>query len=130
MNTMPIYQIIARRLEALQRCYAGLCDSGFAQNHRFKIADLVEEYFPRGSGFDNGTSLDLDDSTPDKLVFKTSFHHMNEQGVYDGWTEHRVIVRPSLAHGVSISVGGRDRNDIKTVIGDMFLEALMTQGDY
>ena len=57
--------------------------------------DTLMEQMPSGSGFDNGTSIDLDASHAEKLVFNTSFHHMDEAGDYDGWTE---------AHGNSHSV--------------------------
>jgi hypothetical protein len=88
---------------------------------------LVKDYLPSGSGFDAGTTLDEGASSPDKLVFDTSFHHMDEHGGYDGWTEHKVIVTPSLAHGCDLRVTGRDRNDIKSYIGETFAHALDTE---
>lgn len=86
------------------------------------IEAIVKEYMPSGSGFDNGTTIDLDASREDRLVFNTAFHHMNEGGFYDGWTEHTVTVKPSF-WGTSIKVGGRDRNLIKDYIGDTFHHA-------
>jgi hypothetical protein len=85
---------------------------------------LVEEHLPSGSGFDSGTKLDWDASHAEKLVFTTAFHHMDENGYYDGWTEHTVTVTPSLAHGFHMRISGRNRNDIKEYIGDTFREAL------
>jgi hypothetical protein len=63
-------------------------------------------------------------STPEKLVFNTAFHHMDEAGGYDGWTEHQVIVTPSLEMGYSIRVTGRDKEEIKEYIAEMFSAAL------
>ena len=79
---------------------------------------------PSGSGWDCGTKLDYEKSNPDKLVFYGSYHHMNENGMYDGWTEHTIIVTPSLAFGFDVKITGRDRNDIKDYLGEMFQHAL------
>jgi hypothetical protein len=49
---------------------------------------------------------------------------MNEQGSYDGWTEHTVIVTPSLAMGYRLRITGRDRNGIKEYMHDVFNAAL------
>lgn len=83
-----------------------------------RIEELVRNTMPSGGGFDSGTTIDLDKSTPNKLVFHTSFHHMTE-GMYDGWTEHTVTVTPTF-QGVNIKVGGRDRDDIKDYIVELF----------
>lgn len=86
------------------------------------IAWIMKNHAPSGSGFDNGTTLDFGASrtkTPERLVFNTSFHHMNDAGMYDGWTEHQVTVRPCFS-GLDIRVTGRNRNEIKEFIGDVF----------
>jgi hypothetical protein len=49
---------------------------------------------------------------------------MTEGGMYDGWTEHTVVVTPSLAFGINIRITGRNRNDIKDYLHDVFHEAL------
>lgn len=82
--------------------------------------DAMLEDFPHGSGFDKGTTLDLDLSTGEKLVFTTAFHHMNDGGFYDGWTSHCVIVTPSLKVGFRLRITGRDRNGIKEHIAEAF----------
>ena len=95
--------------------------------HEDRIESLVREHVPSGSGFDSGTTLDLESSHADKLVFQTRFHHMNDGGYYDGWTEHTIVVTPSFIGGFSLRVSGRNRNDIKEYIGDTFYAALMTE---
>lgn len=85
--------------------------------------DTLMQQMPSGSGFDNGTSIDLDASHAEKLVFTTAFHHMHESGMYDGWTDHVVTVTPSFS-GFNLRVSGRNRNDIKEYIADTFHEAL------
>jgi hypothetical protein len=59
------------------------------------------------------------------LVIVTSYHHMNDAGMYDGWTDHKVIVTPSLVHGFVLRITGRNRNDIKEYIADLFQQSLM-----
>lgn len=87
------------------------------------IEQLCKDFMPSGSGFDSGTKIDLDASHAEKLVFHTSFHHMNDGGFYDGWTEHTVTVTPSF-RGINIRIGGRNRNDIKDYIHESFDYAL------
>ena len=95
-----------------------------ADTHETTIERLVKDFMPSGSGFDSGTKLDLDASHADKLVFTTSYHHMDESGSYDGWTEHTVTVTPSLAHAFNIRISGRNRSDIKDYIHQAFSDAL------
>ena len=98
------------------------------QDAREKLAQL-QSILPSGSGFDDGTQIDLDRSTPEKIVLSTSFHHMNDGGYYDGWTEHVVTVRPSFVYGLDIHVSGRNRNGIKEYITETFHFALMQQAE-
>jgi len=81
---------------------------------------------PSGSGIDSGTTLDFDKSSGSKLVFSTSYHHMTEDGMYDGWTEHVVTVKPSLMFGFDLAISGRDRNDIKEYLHEVYHDTLMT----
>ena len=95
-------------------------------NHVNEINRIVKEYLPSGCGFDNGSSFDLLKSTRNKLVITTSFHHMDDNGTYDGWTDHQVIVTPDLLSGFHIEVTGENRNQIKDFIADTFDDALST----
>jgi hypothetical protein len=127
---VKIYQQLAQLVGALQRCERdGDKFVEWAGKHRACVLAIVKRYFPSGSGFDAGTTIDLDASTEESLRFVTSFHHMTEHGSYDGWTEHDVIVKPSLAHGFHLRVTGRDRNEIKEHIAGEFHEVLSAQVD-
>ena len=117
-----LYVRLARLVGAYKRCTSSGND--WAEKHEATILKLVKEHLPSGSGFDSGTDLDLAASTEDKLVFHTHFHHMNDGGMYDGWTDHTVTVRPSLAYGFYTRISGRDRNQIKEYIGEAFHHAL------
>lgn len=119
-NKAQIYSEIARTLSAYFNCYSDPEKQDWKDRHEERILKLVEENFPSGSGFDTGTKLDFETSYPEKLVFITAFHHMDQNGMYDGWTEHQVIVTASLVHGFLIRITGRNRNDIKDYIREMF----------
>ena len=82
---------------------------------------------PSGAGIDSGTQIDMDKSRKDRLVFTTSFHHMDEWGGYDGWTEHQVSIRPSLAFGIDIVISEPDRNDVIDYLHEVFDSALRAE---
>lgn len=85
--------------------------------------DFVKEYGPSGSGFDCGTRLI--GLTDKKIVLATDFHHMNDVGMYVGWSHHKIIVTPVLNKFVfNMRVTGPNRNGIKEYISDMFHDFL------
>lgn len=119
MNQIPLYQVLARALHARQTCEKTGNTEWFTR-HGERIEKLCREHLPSGSGFDSGVILDIDASQVDRLVFNVSFHHMNDVGMYDGWTDHSIVVKPSLAFGVDLRITGRDRNGIKDYMVDVF----------
>ena len=52
---------------------------------------------------------------------------MDENGFYDGWTSHDIIVRPSLSSDIYIRITGSNRNDFKDYAHDLFDCALNEQ---
>lgn len=119
--TMKTYQILSRAIGAQARC---LKDNNTEWTERWqgRINALLED-FPSGSGYDRGTGLNVA-STPEKLIFDTAFHHMDENGYYCGWSEHQVIVTPSLEMGYRLRITGRDYNQIKDMMAEDFSFAL------
>lgn len=117
-----VVQAIAQALLAIDRS-----DAEWQAKHEEAIRDLVKKTGPSGGGIDCGTSVDFDRSRPDLLVFQTSFHHMNEHGSYDGWTNHDVIVKPSLAFGFTLRIMGNDRNGIKDYLADVYQQWLSSE---
>lgn len=113
---------LASAIQARENCAKSGNDEWLAK-HWDRAEQLVKDWMPSGSGIDNGTTLDPD-STPDRLVFNTSYHHMDEGGGYAGWTEHQVIVTPSLSSGFELRITGKDRNQIKDYLYDVFDAAL------
>lgn len=118
-----LYSELSSAVQARQNCIASKNDEWLTR-HSERIESLVKNYMPSGSGFDHGTTLDLESSHADKLVFRTSFHHMDKYGSYSGWTEHTVTVSPSLSSRFHLRVSGRDKNDIKDMVAEVFHTAL------
>lgn len=92
--------------------------------HTERLEQLQHDYLPSGSGIDSGTKIDLEKSTDEKIVLNFGYHHMNEGGFYDGWTEHTAIITPSLQFGFNLKITGRDRNQIKEYLADTFRQVL------
>jgi hypothetical protein len=115
---MNVIQNIATMLDTLRR------NGGNHEPSQDALEYLVRNYLPSGSGVDSGCAIDLDRQKPGRIVIDCSFHHMNEGGYYDGWTEHQVIVTPCFGHWPDIRVTGRNRNDIKEYLGELFRHAL------
>jgi len=94
------------------------------------IISQIERELPLGSGIDNGTKIDVDKSDGrNRIVMETAYHHMNENGMYDGWTEHQVLITPDLLCGFSIKFTGRNRNEIKEYLHDVFHTVLSEEYD-
>ena len=120
---MKLYQQLATSLQAMRNCEK----SGNAEwlvKHRDNIDQIVRDHMPSGSGVDAGTAMWIDDSTPNKLLFRLSFHHMNVDGYYAGWTDHTVTVTADLAAGFDLKISGRDREGIKEYLAELFHSAL------
>src|SRR4051812_5154296 len=97
MKTRKLYQIIANKVSVWHNCRNSVyLNQEWQDRHKDDVEQLVKSHMPSGSGLDDGTELDWDRSTGEKLVFHTSFHHIDEYGSYDGWTEHDVIIKPSF----------------------------------
>lgn len=124
-----LYSELAGKVDARKRCAYNPANEWF-DKHTEEIGKLVKQHMPHGSGFDSGTTLDLDASHADKLVFNTAFHHMDTNGYYAGWTEHTVTVTPSLQFKYHIRISGRNRNEIKEMIHESFDVALSTDVRY
>ena len=114
---MKVYQRMACLIAAIKSCEH---IDDWRDKHQEDLDKLVANRLPSGSGWDLGTTVDMTVSTGDKLVLTGSYHHMDENGGYDGWTEHVVTIRPSLQYGITITISGSNRNDIKDYLLDVF----------
>ena len=107
---------VKEQLAALLMAYHNRLDNN---DQEWEIKKIMVAYAPAGSGFDSGTEIDFDRSDNSRLVFNTSFHHMTDNGVYDGWTEHTITVKPGFYFDV-IKVSGKNKNNIKEYIVETF----------
>lgn len=120
---MKLYAKLAAFISTVNRTK----DLNFKCQQKEQANRLIAEYLPSGRGFDSGTRLLWEESTENKLVFDTSFHHMDENGYYDGWTHHKVIVTPSLLWSFDLKVTGKNSNSIHEYIGDTFTDCLLSE---
>lgn len=128
---MKVYQRLAQMIEQHQNLRNAEPSQFSLQASDVKqlIGEFERRYLPSGGGFDNGCEVDILESyvgnRNQKIIILTSFHHMKE-GFYDGWTSHKVTVRPSF-FGINIYVGGTNRNDIKSHVEDTMYESLIKE---
>lgn len=86
----------------------------------------LEAMLPRGSGVDSGTKIVCGSKpTPNKFTLEFAYHHMNENGFYDGWTHHKCVVVPSFGcGGFDFRITGPNRRQIKEYLEQLFYDAL------
>lgn len=120
---IALYRAIASAVKARENC-AKTDNSEWFDRHTKTVEFLVKNYMPSGSGIDCGTKIDWDRTAPELLTFTFSYHHMDDGGCYDGWTEHTLKVWASLAHEFKLHITGRDRNQIKEYLYDTYQYAL------
>jgi len=123
MSQEMLITSLARKFGAYKNCEEN-GNTEWLNRHAETIVELVDKYLPHGSGFDRGTNLEFAASKPNRLVFYTEFHHMNDFGGYCGWSYHNVVVTPDLQSGFNLRVTGQDRRHIKEYIAETFYECL------
>ena len=123
MTNRKLYQEIASTVDARLTCIARN-NTEWIDNHTDRINDLIT-LLPHGSGIDGETTINMEASTGEKLLINFSFHHMDEMGGYDGWTDHTLIVTPSLQHDITLRITGTNRNNIKEYLYEIFYQALI-----
>lgn len=109
----PLYQILAETL-----AWKPPVNTTFVAQRQAELKRLTG-YLPSGAGWDHGTKIDTR-SHEERILLHGSFHHMNEAGFYDGWTDHTIIVTASLRTAFTLKIAGRDRNDIKDHLYELF----------
>ena len=116
---MKTYQRIALALDARK------ADMALAERAKEMVARAMKDA-PSGSGIDCGTHISAS-STSKQLVFTANYHHMTENGYYDGWTYYTIVVRPSLKYTIEITISGRDRNNVKDYLWDVYFNWLTSE---
>lgn len=121
MLNKQLYVVLAETIDSYHRCKTHKNEE-WLSIHEERLENLATNHLPSGSGIDSGTTIDITRSNR-KIVLDTGFHHMNEAGFYDGWTHHTIIVRPEFG-SFRLSISGRDRNQIKKYLHNVFYHAL------
>lgn len=116
-----LIQHIADRVMARRNCI-DRDNVEWRDKHEDALEVLARE-LPRGSGIDNGTKIDLDRSTGDRIVLTFGFHFMDQNGMYAGWGDYSAVIRPAF-HGIDVTIRGRNRNDIKEYLHQTYEYAL------
>lgn len=118
----PLCQTIASLVDARKRCDTVHNRERF-DRHTATLEQIAQDLLPSGSGIYNGTQIDLDRSTGEKLVFTTAYHSRDDAGYSCKWINGiTVTVKPSLMFGIDVAVRGSfgAQWDIKEMMLDLF----------
>lgn len=115
---MKLYQKIAQHIEHGIAIEFNPAKYPTAQEIFDKTEEQIKNALPSGSGFDDKIRVDYKNSKPDKIVLIANFHHMDDNGYYDGWSYHNIIITPSLSWSFNLRITGQNRRDIKSYIAD------------
>lgn len=102
-----------RRINTLAK--QDLTNAKYAED---KITEMLQ-LLPSGSGLDAGVQFNWNESKPNRLVFSFGYHHMSE-GSYTGWTKHKLIITPSFVNAFDMRITGRDKNNVKDYLYQVF----------
>ena len=118
-----VYQELATAIPAFKNCQRS-GNLEWMKKWQQKIENIQDEWLPSGSGFDCGCTVDIEASELNKIVIYTDYHHLNEAGYYNCWTDHEIVVTPDFISGFTLEITGKNRNDIHTYMYDVFATAL------
>ena len=112
---MKVINKIASVLAAYKNCEKS-DNKEWLEKHYQELKNLTFEYLPSGGGFDGHMEIDLEESTPDKIVIYYEFHFMDEEGYYTHWSDFTSTVTPSFVWGVNIqTTGSSDLDEVEYV---------------
>ena len=100
-----------------------------SNDYESKMFDAVCDLLPRGSGLDHETNVT---GNAKKLVLITSFHSMDVNGYYDGWTDIKIIITPSLVNMFDMKIIARfpaRYRATKEYLSEVFNDALNANVD-
>ena len=115
----PVYAFIASRLLQIENLRKRNAVDA-ARGREMELDEILKAYAPSGSGIDAGTCIDWDKSKYNKLVLTFSFHHLNDNGYYCGWTEHNAVVTPQLWTAFDLRITGPDKQGIKEYLHHVY----------
>ena len=94
---MKLYKFISFTIDFINNC------------NDTRYQSIIDNYIipklPSGIGIDNGCKINLKQSKPLKIIIDSSYHVMNESGMYDRWIDFKIIVTPSFDN-IDINIRG------------------------
>ncbi len=102
-----IYDTLDSAVTAKKNCYNGnILNTKWGSKWDDLIDYLQRNHLPHGSGFDCGCKVVEEECVSGlKLVIGFSYHHMDDNGYYDGWSDHKAIVIPYF-DGIGVTIKG------------------------
>lgn len=94
---------LASRVQAVKNCIKSK-NTEWDAKHREAIEQLLDA-LPHGSGIDGEWRIEPENCSDSVITLFCSYHHMNDGGYYDGWTDFTVKIRPSF-YGIDVKVTG------------------------
>lgn len=123
MNTIGAQ--LARLADARLRCIEKNVPN-WKEIHTRTINKIMEEKMPHGSGIDGGNRFDFERSNGRKLIIHSSYHKMDENGMYDGWIDYNIVVTANLMFGLNVNIVGNFGRDyyLKEMLAQRYWNAL------
>jgi hypothetical protein len=113
---------LASACGAYKRCVEAGNNEAMEIHHK-TVLWIERQFLPSGNGIDCGCKVDILASNDEKIVIACEYHHMNDNGMYDGWTTHQILVRPAF-RGLKICVRGQNRQYVHDYLYGVFDEAM------
>ena len=117
-----LYKQIASTVLAYNNCVKS-GNTEWMEKHLERLEDYNDN-LPSGSGFDSGSKIDFDSTNESKITINTSYHFMDQNGFYDGWEDYTIVVKASLFNDFTLTIKGKNRDDIKDYMYEVFDFAL------
>jgi hypothetical protein len=120
--TEKLYQVIANALMALTNATT----KEWKQNWNDRLDQIERDLLPNGSGFDTRPKIhrQLYNRSKDTFKIDFEFHHMNDIGMYDGWTIHTISVKADLINELHCTINGPNKRGCKEYFYDVYQVAL------
>ncbi len=117
-----VYEEMAQILTAIENCKKSNNETWLSR-YQENLEQIIEDFLPHGSGIDSGVKIS-EKAKSNKIVLEFGYHHMNENGFYNGWTYHELIITPNLAFGYDVRMTGPDKSNVKDYLYEAFDYAL------
>ena len=121
-----LYQHMASAIDAMKRCERN-GNAEWRVRHNDRLHAMLQA-LPHGSGLDTDWHYDGDKCNAERVTLTISYHNMDEQGGYCGWSDLVITIRPSLIHGTVLRITGGD-SLLKDYLYDILTSALCEEHD-